>query len=135
MLWRHRFITDTWGWEVPAGRVDAGEAPMAAGHREALEETGWAPGPLTPLTSYHPHNGSSDATFHLFLATEATHVGPPTDTDESFVGKRINLETGEEDEAGERPGPDNLLASVMQAFDGDPSALWGEAMPLSAWRA
>ena len=56
-------------------------------------------------------------------------------TDESFVGKRINLETGEEDEAGERPGPDNLLASVMQAFDGDPSALWGEAMPLSAWRA
>ena len=56
---------------------------MAAGHREALEETGWAPGPLTPLTSYHPHNGSSDATFHLFLATEATHVGPPTDTDEA----------------------------------------------------
>jgi hypothetical protein len=19
LLWRHRFITDTWGWEVPAG--------------------------------------------------------------------------------------------------------------------
>jgi hypothetical protein len=24
LLWRHRFTTDTWGWEIPAGRVDAG---------------------------------------------------------------------------------------------------------------
>ena len=22
LLWRHRFTTDTWGWEVPAGRID-----------------------------------------------------------------------------------------------------------------
>ena len=28
LLWRHRFTTDTWGWEVPAGRVDAGETPI-----------------------------------------------------------------------------------------------------------
>ena len=27
LLWRHRFTTDTWGWEIPAGRVDAGESP------------------------------------------------------------------------------------------------------------
>lgn len=26
LLWRHRFVTDTWGWEVPAGRVDPGES-------------------------------------------------------------------------------------------------------------
>jgi 8-oxo-dGTP pyrophosphatase MutT (NUDIX family) len=25
MLWRHRFITDTWGWEIPTGIVDPGE--------------------------------------------------------------------------------------------------------------
>ena len=30
LLWRHRFITDTWGWEVPAGRVDAGETAEQA---------------------------------------------------------------------------------------------------------
>ena len=29
LLWRHRFISDTWGWEVPAGRVDPGETPEA----------------------------------------------------------------------------------------------------------
>jgi 8-oxo-dGTP pyrophosphatase MutT (NUDIX family) len=83
LLWRHRFTTDTWGWEVPAGRVDDGEDPIAAGARETLEETGWQPGPLTPLISYFPHNGTSDATFHLFLATSATHLGDPTDGDEA----------------------------------------------------
>ena len=40
LLWRHRFITDTWGWEVPAGRIDPGETPIEAAEREAFEETG-----------------------------------------------------------------------------------------------
>ncbi|MEZ5222735.1 MAG: NUDIX hydrolase [Ilumatobacteraceae bacterium] len=83
LLWRHRFTTDTWGWEVPAGRIDDGETPIEAAAREAFEETGWRPGPIRPLTSYFPHNGTSDATFHLFAAEGATHVGPPSDPTES----------------------------------------------------
>ena len=43
LLWRHRFITDTWGWEIPAGRIDPGETPEQAAARETLEETGWEP--------------------------------------------------------------------------------------------
>jgi hypothetical protein len=38
---------------------------------------------LTLLTTYHPHNGSSDATFHLFVADGATYVGDPPDASES----------------------------------------------------
>ena len=77
LLWRHRFTTDTWGWEIPAGRVDPGESPIEAGHRETLEETGWRPGPLRSLVSYFPYNGISDGTFHLFAADRAEHVGDP----------------------------------------------------------
>ncbi|MGW6132110.1 NUDIX hydrolase [Cellulomonas sp. NPDC055163] len=83
MLWRHRFITDTWGWEIPAGRLEDGETPAAAAARETLEETGWRPGPLRPLVRYHPTNGSSDQTFHVFVADGATHVGEPADAFES----------------------------------------------------
>ncbi len=83
LLWRHRFITDTWGWEIPAGRVDEGETADEAAHRETVEESGWEPGPLTPLTRYFPHNGASDATFNVFVATEATEVGAPSDPDEA----------------------------------------------------
>ncbi len=83
MLWRHRFITDTWGWEVPAGRVEHGESPAQGAAREVLEETGWRPGPLTELVAYHPTNGLSDQRFHLFVAAGADHVGEPTDPSES----------------------------------------------------
>jgi 8-oxo-dGTP pyrophosphatase MutT (NUDIX family) len=83
LLWRHRFITDTWGWEIPAGRVEPGESIQAAATREVLEETGWRPGPLEALVAYHPSNGLSDQTFHLFLAEGATEVGPPLDVHEA----------------------------------------------------
>ncbi|MDQ6837647.1 MAG: NUDIX hydrolase [Actinomycetota bacterium] len=83
LLWRHRFITDSWGWEIPAGRMEAGESIPEGAAREVEEETGWRPGPLRPLTAYHPSNGLSDQTFHLFAAFVATHVGDPTDWVES----------------------------------------------------
>ena len=83
MLWRHRFITDTWGWEIPAGRVDDGETPAEAAVREAVEEAGWRPHAVEHLVSYHPANGVSDLLFHVFTATGADHVGPPTDASES----------------------------------------------------
>lgn len=83
MLWRHRFITDTWGWEIPAGRIDPGETPADAAAREVLEETGWRATGLRPMFSYQPTNGLSDQRFHLFLAGGAEHVGDPTDASES----------------------------------------------------
>jgi 8-oxo-dGDP phosphatase len=83
LLWRHRFITDSWGWEIPAGGVDAGELPEEAAAREVLEETGWRPGALRPLAVYHPSNGLNDQTFHVFVTDSAHHVGDPTDLSES----------------------------------------------------
>ena len=83
LLWRHRFITDTWGWEIPAGKVEHGESPIEGAAREALEETGWRPGPLQQVTTYHPANGIGDHTFHIFLADGATYVGEPTDPSEA----------------------------------------------------
>jgi 8-oxo-dGTP pyrophosphatase MutT (NUDIX family) len=83
LLWRHRFTTDTWGWEIPAGRIDEGESPEQAAARETLEETGWRPGPLTRLTTYYPNNGQSDLAFHLFRADGAEYVGEPSDPSEA----------------------------------------------------
>jgi len=83
LIYRHRFITDTWGWEIPAGRIDPGETPEVAAARETLEETGWRAGPLTPLLTFQPTNGLSDQRFHIFLADGATHEGEPTDPGEA----------------------------------------------------
>lgn len=83
LLWRHRFITGSWSWEIPAGAVDDGETVEQAAVREAVEESGWRPTRLEPLTTYHPMPGAVDQAFHLFYADEAHEVGPPTDPSES----------------------------------------------------
>ena len=83
LLWRHRFITDEWGWEIPAGGMNPGETPARAAARETLEETGWRAGPLRPLVHFSPTNGISDQVFHTFVADGATYAGAPTDVGES----------------------------------------------------
>jgi 8-oxo-dGTP pyrophosphatase MutT (NUDIX family) len=83
LLWRHRFITDSWGWELAAGVVEQGESIEAAAAREMLEETGWRPGPLQHLLTVEPSNGLSDARHHVYWSTSAEYVGHPEDDFES----------------------------------------------------
>lgn len=83
LQYRHRFITDTWGWEIPAGRVDPGESPLDAARREALEETGWEPLALEPLCRFPPANGLLDQVYVVFLARGAVHRGDPEDPNEA----------------------------------------------------
>jgi len=86
LLWRHRFITDTWGYEIPMGKVDGDESPLAAAARETEEETGWRPEGLRPLLKVQPTAGISDSVHHVFLAGRATYTGPPA---EAYEAQRI----------------------------------------------
>lgn len=80
---RHRFITGLAGWEMPAGRLDPGEAPQAGAVRECLEETGWRP--LNPrlLVSGYPAPGLLDLLHHVVVCEGAERVGEPTDSHEA----------------------------------------------------
>lgn len=84
--WRHRFITDTWAYEIPIGGIHEGEEPAAAAAREVEEETGWRPGPLSPLLYTQPSPGISDSEHHIFLAETAELIGNPA---EDWEAERI----------------------------------------------
>ena len=83
LLWRHRFITDTWGYEIPIGKIDPGEGPMDAAARETEEETGWRPGLMEFLVRVEPSPGISDSVHHVYRADGAERMGPPDDDFES----------------------------------------------------
>ena len=83
MLWRHRFITGEWGWEIPAGWVDSEEDPTAAIRREVEEETGWRPNKVERLVEYNAQSGISNMHFSLFYMKDAFRVGEREDTSEA----------------------------------------------------
>jgi 8-oxo-dGTP pyrophosphatase MutT (NUDIX family) len=85
MMWRHRFVTDEWGWELPGGIAEAGEDASITAAREVLEETGWRPGPLRHLFTFQPMPGMVDTPHALFVGNTAEKVGEPTDLEEAGV--------------------------------------------------
>ncbi|SRR6266404_2187399 len=77
LIWRHRFITQRWSWDVPAGKVAPGEEPADAAVRASVDETGWRPGPARLLGEYHPSPGISDQRFGIYVADGAERVAGP----------------------------------------------------------
>ncbi|MEV6589348.1 NUDIX domain-containing protein [Streptomyces acidicola] len=74
LLWRHRFITESWGWELPSGGTGEGEDPAAAAAREFEEETGWRPGPMRLLLAVDPMPGISTSHHRVYWSDHAEQV-------------------------------------------------------------
>jgi 8-oxo-dGTP pyrophosphatase MutT (NUDIX family) len=51
MMWRYRFVPDSFGWELPGGIVDEGEDSLQTALREVEEETDWRPDSLEHVLS------------------------------------------------------------------------------------
>ena len=68
MLRQYRFAADAHIWEVPAGKLDAGETPEACAARELREETGYRAGRIERTGSILTTPGFTDERIHLFCA-------------------------------------------------------------------
>jgi len=87
-----RYPLSTHLWEIPAGKLEAGERADDAIHRELREETGLVAGKMTPLASFFPTCGYSNEIIRLYLATDLSYVGAKPDEDEFLEIKYIHID-------------------------------------------
>ena len=59
-------------FELPAGTLDPGEAPLETAHRELAEETGYRAARMEPLVSFYMSPGILDERMHVFVARDLT---------------------------------------------------------------
>ncbi|MBE3001018.1 NUDIX hydrolase [Nocardiopsis sp. HNM0947] len=82
MSYRHRFVPDVWGWELPGGLVDQNEDPERTAVREALEETGYEVGSVEAVAVFEPMIGIVRSRHHIFVGRDAELIAEPTEFDE-----------------------------------------------------
>jgi len=84
---QYRLPADKYLWELPAGRLDAGEKPLDAARRELKEETGYKAGKWTQLASYWASPGFVAERMTIFLAEDLT-AGEATPMDDERIEAR-----------------------------------------------
>jgi len=103
------------GLQLPGGGLEPGEAPLAALHREILEETGWTVQVKRRLGAFRRFTFMPDYGFwaeklcHVYLARPCLRRGPPSETNHSALWVVAPLAARELENAGDR-------SFVRQAF-------------------
>ncbi|HVG98991.1 MAG TPA: NUDIX hydrolase [Chloroflexota bacterium] len=80
-LRQYKYGPDRVALQLPAGYLEADEAPAAGARRELLEETGYAAGRLESLGAYRPDGNRGFGCGHFFLARDARYVQAPSSDD------------------------------------------------------
>jgi ADP-ribose pyrophosphatase len=80
---QYRVLIDRMSWEIPGGKVDQGETPMAAAARECLEEAGVRCRKLRPLLTFQPGLDTLHNPTYLFYTDRFTAVPKSANASES----------------------------------------------------
>lgn len=78
-------------YEIPAGKLEPGEAPEFCAARELEEEAGVQAGRLQPLLALRTTPGFTDEVIHLYLAEDLRPVPQALEADEVIEVLRIPL--------------------------------------------
>ncbi len=88
---QYRHAANQYLWELPAGKIDAGEEALAAGKRELIEETGYRARKWRPLVEYYASPGFLGESMKVFLAEDLKAGDAQPEEDEEIELRLVKL--------------------------------------------
>jgi ADP-ribose pyrophosphatase len=112
---QYRHAAGDYMLEVPAGRIDPGEDPLAAGKRELLEETGYTAARWKHALFFYPSPGFMDETMTVFLARGLKAGQAQPESDESIECELVPLSNAVADILAGKIHDGKTIASILWA--------------------
>lgn len=93
LIRQYRYVIGRWIWELPAGSLEAGEAPARAARRECQEEIGLRPTRIRRLGAYYPSPGFCDELMIFYACTGLVRPARPAaiDPDEQIEPRTFTI--------------------------------------------
>jgi ADP-ribose pyrophosphatase len=88
---QYRLSAEQYLWELPAGRREPGESPLAAGKRELIEETGYRAKSWKKLVRYYASPGFLGEWMEIWLARGISAGAAEPEADEHIRIVRMKL--------------------------------------------
>ena len=91
LIKQYRYAAGGYMYEIPAGRLEPGEAPASCAARELREETGCTASSIEHLYTMYTTPGFTDERIHIFLATGLTRGPAALESDEFLSVEPVPL--------------------------------------------
>ena len=91
LIRQYRYAAEQFLYEVPAGRLDPGEAPETCARRELREETGCEASSVEHLYTMYTTPGFTDERIHVFMAVGLTRGENAREPDEFIELETMSL--------------------------------------------
>ncbi len=88
---QYRHAANQYLWELPAGKLNEGEEPLAGAQRELAEETGYRAKKWRPLIEYYASPGFLGESMKVFLAEGLTAGDAAPEEDEEIELRLVKL--------------------------------------------